>query len=122
MKPGTIGWHDLTVENAEQVRAFYEAVAGWEADPVEMGGYSDFNMRPAAGEPVAGVCHARGSNAGLPPVWLIYVIVEDLDASLSSCAELGGTVVAPPRSMGEARYAVIRDPAGAALGLYQPGR
>ncbi len=68
---------------------------------------------------MAGVCHARGANAELPPVWLIYVVVADLDASLAACRERGGQVIAGPRSMGRARYAVIRDPAGAAVGLYQ---
>lgn len=86
---------------------------------MEMNGYSDFNMCTAEGAPVAGVCHARGPNAGLPAQWLMYVVVEDLDASLSSCVEMGGKVVAGPKSMGSARYAVIEDPAGAVCGLYQ---
>lgn len=40
-KPGTIAWHDLTVPYADPIRDFYEAVAGWRPEPVDMGGYSD---------------------------------------------------------------------------------
>ena len=42
--PGTIAWWDLTVPDAALVRDFYSAVAGWEAEPVDMGDYSDFAM------------------------------------------------------------------------------
>jgi hypothetical protein len=70
---------------------------------------------------VAGVCHARGPNADLPAKWLIYIIVEDLDRSVARCLELGGRLIAGPRSMGtQGRYCVILDPAGAAAALYQP--
>lgn len=117
---GTIGWHDLTVSDAIGIRDFYARVTGWSPSPVAMGDYEDFAMGPPGGDAVAGVCHARGGNAGLPALWLMYVIVADLDASLDACRSLGGEIVAGPKSMGTARYCVIRDPAGAVCALYQP--
>jgi hypothetical protein len=118
---GSIGWHDLTVDDADGVRDFYAAVVGWTHGGVDMGWYSDYTMAPPeGGDPVAGVCHARGTNAGLPSQWLMYVIVADLDASMAACREHGGVIVIGPKKMGEARYCVIRDPAGAVCGLYQP--
>ena len=118
-EPGTISWQDLTVDEAERVRDFYQAVVGWTPEAQAMGGYSDFVMS-ADGVPVAGICHARGGNTGLPPVWLVYITVEDLDHSLDECQRLGGTLVAAPRSYGGGRYCVIKDPAGAFCALYQP--
>jgi predicted enzyme related to lactoylglutathione lyase len=106
------------VPNAEQVRDFYQAVVGWKTHLVAMGDYSDFNMTvPSTGEGVAGVCHARGSNADLPPQWLIYIVVEDVDRSAATCVERGGAVVSGPRAMGGGRFCVIRDPAGAVCAL-----
>ena len=120
-KIGTIGWFDLTVANAEQVRGFYEAVVGWKSQPVEMDGYSDYCMLPPQGDqPVAGVCHARGPNADLPAAWLIYVTVADVSQSVAACRSAGGTVVREPKEMGGALVAIIRDPAGAVCALYQP--
>ena len=120
-KTGTVAWQDLTVQDGERLRDFYAAVVGWRPEPVEMGGYADFNMvAPSTGEPAAGVCFARGANAGLPPQWLIYATVDDLDASLKACVDSGGVVVDGPRGMGEQRFAVIRDPAGAHMGLIGP--
>jgi predicted enzyme related to lactoylglutathione lyase len=118
-RPGTITWVDLTVGDAETLRDFYQAVAGWVPDRVSMGAYADFAMT-ADGEAVAGICYARGANADLPPQWLIYVTVEDLDASIEACVKLGGSIVAPPRSFGGGRFCVIKDPAGAVCALYQP--
>lgn len=118
-KVGTIGWMDLTVENAEQVRDFYASVVGWTPENVEMGGYSDFIMKaPGVEQGVSGICHARGSNADLPPQWLIYITVDDLDQSVKTCLSLGGSVISGPKNYGEEwRYCVIRDPAGAAAAL-----
>jgi len=85
-----------------------------------MGDYSDYCMN-ANGQAVAGVCHARGENAELPPVWLVYFTVKDLDESLRQCVANGGKVRVPPRRLGEqGRYCTIEDPAGAVAALYQP--
>ena len=120
LRPGTVSWQDLTVEHAEKIRDFYQSVAGWKPEPQAMAGYSDFVMSDADGVNVAGICHARGQNADLPPMWLIYITVEDLDHSLAECQRLGGSLVAAPRSYGGGRYCVIKDPAGAVCALYQP--
>lgn len=117
---GAVGWIDLTVEDAPEIRDFYASVTGWQASPVSMGDYDDFNMSaPASGEPKAGICHAKGGNADLPAQWLIYITVEDADASAAKCQELGGRVLAGPKNMGEmGRYCVIQDPAGAVAALF----
>jgi predicted enzyme related to lactoylglutathione lyase len=122
--PGTIGWIDLTIPEAEEVRDFYTAVAGWRAAPVSMGGYVDYAMHPAGdGEPVAGICHARGVNTGLPRQWLVYITVTDLDGALQACLARGGAILRDPTGMGEmGRFAVIRDPAGAVAALFEPAR
>jgi len=118
---GTISWVDLTVPDARSLRDFYQLVVGWEWSEVPMGGYDDYCMNPpGAPGPIAGICHAQGSNADLPPVWLVYITVADLDQSLAACIELGGMLVSGPKSMPQGRYAVIRDPAGAAAALFEP--
>ena len=121
---GAIMWADLTVPDADRVRDFYRAVVGWTSAPVDMGGYSDYNMqRPADGQTVAGICHAGGVNAGLPAQWLIYITVADVDASAARCVELGGAIIAGPRgSPAQGRFCVIRDPAGAVAALFAPAR
>ena len=105
-KIGSIAWTDLTVANTVEVRDFYAAVVGWSFEGLSMGEYEDFVMvPPGSADGVAGICHARGPNVGIPPVWLVYVTVADLDASLKAVEAGGGTVVSGPRSVGDDRMA-----------------
>ncbi len=118
---GKIGWIDIAVEDAPALRDFYARVVGWEPEDVAMGDYNDFNMMiPGSGVPAAGICHARGSNAGLPAQWLIYIVVEDAAESARICADSGGKILVGPKAMDGAKICVIEDPSGAISALYQP--
>lgn len=97
---GRISWIDLTVPDAESIREFYGKVTGWKSDPVSMGDYYDYCMVPPDGrDPVAGICHAIGINKDIPPQWVIYISVENLDNSITCCKELGGEVIVGPKNM-----------------------
>lgn len=117
---GAITWCDLTVPDAPRLRDFYRDVVGWESRSEPVGEYDDFSMLiPGTDDVVAGVCHARGPNVGLPPQWLIYIIVADVEAAAARAVERGGEVVSGPRAMGGGSICVIRDPAGAVCALFQ---
>ena len=117
---GSIGWIDMSVDDATGVRDFYKAVVGWGHEAVSMGDYEDYAMTASSGDGVAGICHARGSNAALPRGWLIYITVADVEESAAACTANGGEVIVPVRSLAGGRFCVIRDPAGATAALYQP--
>ena len=117
---GTMAWMDLTVDNAGPLADFYSKVVGWQQEAVSMGDYEDFVMvSPTDGVSCAGICHAKGVNEGLPPVWLLYVLVDDLALSLDTCHACGGEVLVGPRHTQGGDYAIIKDPAGAHLALFQ---
>ena len=120
IQPGEIGWVDLTVDNATEVRDFYRAVVGWEYRDVQMeGGYADYAMTNLEGRDVTGICHAKGINEGLPAQWLVYFTVLDLDFAIDETVANGGSVLRGPTDMESGRFAVIRDPAGAVCALFQ---
>ena len=82
--------------------------------------YADYNMLGGDGEPAAGVCHARGVNRELPPVWMLYLPVGDLAESLRRVEEEGGKVIQAAQGKdGTFSYASIQDPVGACLALVQ---
>ena len=117
---GEIVWHDLTVPNAAQVREFYQSVIGWEADEFKVGDYNDYVISTAQNkQTVAGLCHARGDNANLPPQWLVYIKVHNLDASLEAVRRNGGEILVGPKPFGNARFCVLKDPAGAAFAIVE---
>jgi len=119
---GTVTWFDLTVDNANKVKDFYSDVVGWKSDPVNMKGYNDYNMNePGNNQTVTGICHAKGGNSNLPPQWLIYITVKNVDDSAKKCEESGGKIIDAPKEMaGYGRMCVIEDPAGAVCALFEP--
>ncbi len=119
---GCISWLDLTVSDASATRDFYRQVVDWSVQDVEMEDaserYADYNMFGDDGNPAAGVCHARGVNLGLPPVWMIYLPVGDLAESLRRVPEEGGKIIKATRGTdGEYAFAAVQDPVGACLAL-----
>jgi predicted enzyme related to lactoylglutathione lyase len=122
---GRIAWLDLTVPDATATQEFYRHVVGWPVQPVAMedGGqqYADYTALREDGAPAAGVCHARGMNADLPPVWMLYLPVGDLAESLRRVAEEGGKVLkALQGADGAYVYAAVQDPVGVSFAL-MPG-
>lgn len=86
----------------------------------ENGTYVDYKMLGSAGTPVAGICHARGANADLPPVWMIYLPVADLSESLRRVEEEGGKIHKTVRDdEGRWVYAAMEDPVGVWFALVQ---
>jgi hypothetical protein len=120
---GAITWMDITVDNADALKDFYKHVVGWKTQDISMGDYNDYCMAsPEDDEVRTGVCHNRGANQGMPPAWIMYVNVANLDDSIKAVLDGGGEVVNGPRKMGEkARYCIIKDPAGAYCGLFDHG-
>ncbi len=118
--PGTPSWVDLATPDMEETVAFYSGLFGWEVPESEnaeqTGGY---RTALSGGRTVAGVMPLM--QEGQPPVWSSYVNVEDADATVARVREAGGNVLAGPMDvMDLGRMAVFMDPAGAALGIWQP--
>ena len=121
-REGCIAWLDLTVSDAAATRDFYRQVVGWSVQEVEMEDaserYADYNMIGSDGKPAAGICHARGANRDLPPVWMIYLPVGDLAESLRRVRDGDGKVIKATRGAdGEYACAVVQDPVGVCLAL-----
>lgn len=123
-EPGTINWHDLTLENAGELKEFYKAVAGWEVQEIPMKNgdeqYFDYAMKDSNGNGAGGICHAKGMNTGIPAQWMMYISVENINESVAQAKNLGGKVLKEYTSKeGSLMYAMIQDPAGAVFALAQ---
>jgi uncharacterized protein len=114
---GVPSWVDLGTADIAKASEFYSALFGWTVNqgPPEAGGYSIAELR---GRPVAGL--GPQMNPG-PPVWATYVNVDDADKVVARVGDAGGMVlVAPMDVMDVGRMAIFTDPAGAAIGVWQP--
>jgi len=118
---GAFCWAELSTSNEPGARAFYSAVFDWNVDVSEIPGgtYSTFT---SSGRAVAAAAQQRDDEAaqGVPPHWNLYVSVDDADSFANKAAAAGGTVIVPAFDVMEfGRMAVIADPTGGVLGLWQ---
>jgi len=117
---GGISWIDLTVDNADQVQKFYQSVIGFKSKAFPMGNYNDYVLTsPIDPDKSFGVCHAKGTNSGLPAQWLLYFNVDDINKSIQQCIELGGSVIKEKSETDDYYMCVIKDPAGAVVALIE---
>ena len=116
--PGTFCWADLMTPDQAAATKFYNSVFGWEADPgQDNSGYLHIKN---GGQFVGGIPPAQHRSPG-PPHWLLYLAIENCDASTDQAKSLGATVYMPPTTMeGVGRWSVIADPQGAVVALFQP--
>jgi predicted enzyme related to lactoylglutathione lyase len=111
---GTPCWVNLGTTDVEDAKAFYSAVFGWAIREAPEIDYAFFEVGGAA---VAGLQPAQG---GGPPAWATYVAVEDVDAAVAQATALGAGIVEPGLDIpGHGRMAVITDPGGASILLWQ---
>jgi predicted enzyme related to lactoylglutathione lyase len=118
---GTPSWVNLTTTDVEDARRFYGEVFGWSAREAPEIDYTFFEHEGAA---VAGLqpLSDEAAGQGMPPSWSMYVHTDDADATAARAAELGGTVLTAPFDIpGNGRMAVLADPQGGVVLLWQPG-
>ena len=118
--PGTPCWVDLFTSDPERSKAFYAAVLGWEfADQGEA--YGGYTLATSDGANVAGLMRNSG-DSGTPDTWSTYLATADAEESVARAVEAGATVLAPPLRVGDlGTMAVLVDPAGAVVGVWQAG-
>jgi predicted enzyme related to lactoylglutathione lyase len=120
---GTVGWADVAVPDTSAGAAFYSQLFGWEVVVGESDSMS-YSMFTLDGKVVAGMgeLNAQQIEAGQPPVWSAYVIVDNIDAVFAKAIELGATPIMEPMDVLDAgRMFFIIDPVGAAVGFWQAG-
>ncbi|WP_149361132.1 VOC family protein [Lolliginicoccus suaedae] len=117
---GTPCWADCAVDDVPRAREFYGAVMGWDFEETapETGGYL---IARKNGHVAAGIMGKPEGMEQMPSAWTTYLATDDVDAIAEAVTANGGQVpVAPMDVMSEGRMAIIVDPTGAFVGLWQP--
>ena len=116
---GRFVWRELVTPKPADSAQFYGQLFGWSCKPVDMGMPEPYQMlrNDALDEDVAG---ATGIPApGIPPHWLDYITVDDVDAAAAKVEGLGGTLLSEPMDIpGVGRFATAADPGGAVLAVF----
>jgi predicted enzyme related to lactoylglutathione lyase len=122
-RPGSFCWIELATTDQAAAKKFYGELFGWATHDMPMGPDAAYTLFQLQGKDAAAGYTLRPDQSaqGVPPHWMIYVTVENADATAKRVAELGGKVVAPAFDVGTlGRMAVIQDPTGVVFSVWQP--
>lgn len=107
---GAMSWNELQTRDLEKPKAFYSQLLGWEAASDE----NDYMFFTNQGRSAAGVMKIAADWGDVPPHWIPYFSVANLDEAIEKATANGAKMVMPAMDAGElGRFSVILDPSGA---------
>jgi uncharacterized protein len=112
---GGISYLRVPATDPQASAAFYEAVFGWTV----RGGRPDPAFEDGSGHVIGHfrADHAVAGEGGVRP----YIFVENVDETLEKAIAHGAELVEEPYPEGDLWVALIRDPAGNVVGVWQQG-
>lgn len=119
---GVPAWADMTVQDLGPTQRFYGGLLGWQfrVGGPETGGYVTATV---GGLAVAGLKSAGPGTPAGPAGWCVYLATDDVVATAARAQATGGSVVVGPLAvLDHARVAVVADPTGAVVGLWEAQR
>jgi uncharacterized protein len=122
LMPNAFFWYDVMTTDPEAAESFYRDVVGWDVQDsgASTPGYTLFTV---SGRGVAGLMaipeDARKS--GVPPTWMGYIHVDDVDDMATRITQEGGKLLKGPVDVpGIIRFAVVSDPQCAGFIIAKP--
>lgn len=109
-KVNTWVWVDLFTDRPNGAKSFYSSLAGFETMSARDRDGNSYTNFTSDGQPRGGLVRSKASE--IEPNWLPFVLVSDLDTTLTKASKLGGSVLAR-----EGGSAIVVDPTGAAIGV-----
>lgn len=119
---GTPNYVELITPDQGAAESFYRELFGWDVESVPVPGYGAYLTATKEGDRVAGIGGQLPGTEGQPAFWGVYLAVDDIEATLARVEPAGGTVEAGPFDVMEhGRSALVRDPTGVRVSLWQAG-
>ena len=120
---GQFCWYDLMTPDPAGAKRFYPELFSWKVESFPFASADQpYDMWSVGGSTLGGVAKLteQQRGMGIPPHWLPSVQVDNLDQTASKATQLGGRVVVAPMDIPETgRYAVLTDPQGAMIAIFQ---
>jgi predicted enzyme related to lactoylglutathione lyase len=119
---GQFCWCELLTTDAASATEFYRRVIGWNAADAGVPGHQ-YTILSAGETGMGGLMELPQSarDAGAQPGWIGYIAVDDVDAAAARVKDAGGSIHRAPEDIpGIGRFAMVKDPQGAAFTLFRP--
>ncbi|MEM6665571.1 MAG: VOC family protein [Pseudomonadota bacterium] len=122
---GHFHWNELMTRDVAGAKAFYSASLGWTFSDMPMPGSDGgtYHIAMAGDQMVGGIFDITGMPGmdQVPPSWMAYIAVDDIDARTAKAEAGGANVIQAPFDVpGVGRIAMIIQPDGAMIGWMTP--
>ena len=120
---GVFSWVDLATTDPVAAKQFYTQLFNWTFQDLPVEGAPPYSMAFKGDRRVAALFQMPEEMRGqaIPPHWKSYINVTDLTSSLQHWQSQGGVVLEPACTVMDAgQMAVLQDPTGAVVSLWQP--
>jgi len=112
---------ELHTPNTGAAKDFYAKLLDWQLDDLEVPGWGTYTLVETETGTGGGMMATTSPDE--PPHWLAYIEVDDVAVTAEKGERLGGTILLPKTPIpGFGHLAVIQDPTGAAVGLYEASK
>lgn len=111
-EPSALVWNEVNTRDVPAATSFYQQALGIATEP--MPGVENYSTLMVGGKPVGGM-QEMGADfpAELPPHWMAWFAVDDVDSTVDAHVRAGGSVTVPPMQIAPGRMAGLADPWGA---------
>jgi len=123
---GEFMWNELMTRDDSRALEFFEKLLGWSHNDWPLGpdaGAGVYRLMMAAGKSVAGIMKMTEPQfpPQVPPHWMSYIAVDNVDARWQQALVLGADPIHPPTDIPQVgRFCIFKDPTGAPISLMTP--
>ncbi|KTC84570.1 MULTISPECIES: VOC family protein [Legionella] len=119
-KQGEFCWNELATTNIKAAKDFYGKLLGWKFIEHEAGDMT-YTMINAGEHEFGGIWQIPTEQKDqIPPHWMGYILVDDIEQTLEKAKSLGATIKMPVTPVGDmGRFIVVVDPTGAHIAFWE---
>jgi len=120
LKGGEFCWNELMTTDVAKAKVFYGDLLGWECHDMDMGEMT-YTVFKSGDKDIAGMLQTpTGQENSIPPHWMSYIAVDDIEKMTEKASALGASVQVPVQTIqGVGRFSVLLDPTGAHIALWE---
>lgn len=117
---GEFCWNELMTSDVSKAKDFYGKLFGWTHQDHPMNNMT-YTMFTKGEKMIGGLLQIPEEQKGkIPPHWLSYILVQDLEGKIEEAVNLGATIKVPATAIpGFGRFAIISDPTQAHIALWE---
>ena len=114
-------WADLVTPDPARAEKFYSSLFGWKLERGEKDPSGYLHIKNGDSH-IGGIPPSHGDSK-MPPHWMIYFMVADVEAGSSKAKQMGASIYMPAQKMeGVGTWAILGDPQGAVFALFKSAR